>query len=257
MFYDQYTLITPKSQGLTFNFKVYTSKLELDGIRDILRGMAGKSYNQYCGLAYALDIVGERWTLLVVRELCAGPRRFTDLLDGLPGISTSLLSDRLRGLEQHGLVRRRVLPPPAGSSVYELTPLGQALEKALIELGQWGSQFVPAAAEDATLLTVGSYALTLKTFFRTEQAQGVDAIYELRIDDEVLQVQINAGQIHIQQGEALKADAVFHTDIATYLGLLQRQIQPDEAIAQGLLRLEGDLGALRRFLDLCALPRSR
>ncbi|RPI20956.1 MAG: transcriptional regulator, partial [Chloroflexota bacterium] len=144
-----------------------------------------RSYNQYCGLAYALDIVGERWTLLIVRELIAGPRRFTDLMDGLPGISTNLLSERLKSLEQQGLLSRRHLPPPAASTVYELTALGRALEKTLIELGKWGSQFIPTSPEDAALLNVSSYALTLKTFFRPELAQGVDETYELHVDDEV------------------------------------------------------------------------
>jgi DNA-binding HxlR family transcriptional regulator len=202
------------------------------------------------------EIVGERWTLLIVRELIPGPRRFTDLLEGLPGISTSLLSERLKRLEQQGLLSRRVLPPPAGSTVYELTGSGQALEKTLLELGRWGSQFVPAAAEDASLLKVGSYALTLKTFFRPEQAQGVDETYELRIGPEVLQVQIRAGQMQVQQGEALKADVVFHTDMPTYLGLLQRRIPPDEAISEGLIQIQGDPGALSRFLNMCGLPNS-
>jgi putative sterol carrier protein len=138
--------------------------------------------------------------------------------------------------------------------VYELTALGQALEKTLLELGKWGSQFVPASAQDAALLNVASYALTLKTFFRPEQAQRVNETYELCIDHEVLQVQISAGQIHIQQGEALKPDVVFQTDMPTYLGLLQRQIPPHEAISEGLIRIEGDPGALSRFLDLCGLP---
>lgn len=216
--------------------------------------MSNKSYNQYCGLAYALDIVGERWTLLIIRELIAGPRRFTDLMAGLPGISTNLLSERLKNLEQEGLVSRRVLPPPAGSTVYELTLLGQALETTLIELGKWGSQFVPPSPNGATLLNVGSYALTLKTFFRPEQAQGVSETYELRIDHEVLQVQINEGEIDVRQGDGRKADVVFQTDMPTYLGLLQRQIQPDEAISGGLIQIEGDSGALSRFLDLCGLP---
>lgn len=216
--------------------------------------MSNKSYNQYCGLAYALDIVGERWTLLIIRELIAGPRRFTDLMAGLPGISTNLLSERLKNLEQEGLVSRRVLPPPAGSTVYELTLLGQALETTLIELGKWGSQFVPPSPNGATLLNVGSYALTLKTFFRPEQAQGVSETYELRIDHEVLQVQINEGEIDVRQGDGRKADVVFQTDMPTYLGLLQRQIQPDEAISGGLIQIKGDPGALSRFLDLCGLP---
>ncbi len=218
--------------------------------------MTSRSYNQYCGLAYALDIVGERWTLLIVRELMAGPRRFKDLIDGLPDISTNLLAERLKRLEQQGMLSRRVLPPPAGSTVYELTSLGQALEKMLLELGKWGSQFVPPSLEGATLLRLGSYALTLKTFFRPEQAQGVNETYELHIDNEVLQVQINEGQIHVQQGEALKADVIFHTDMPSYLELLRRQIQPDEAVSRGLIRIEGDPGALSRFLNLCGLPSS-
>jgi DNA-binding HxlR family transcriptional regulator len=218
--------------------------------------MKDRSYNQYCGLAYALDIVGERWTLLIIRELMAGPRRFKDLMDGLPGISSNLLSERLKHLEQQDLLCRHVLPPPAGSTVYELTPLGLALEKTLLELGKWGSQFVPLSMEGSTLLRVGSYALTLKTFFRPEQAQGVNETYELHVGNEVLQVQITAGELHVRQGEALKADAVFHTDIVSYLALLQRRLQPDEAIARGFIRIQGDPAALNRFLDLCGLPGS-
>jgi DNA-binding HxlR family transcriptional regulator len=215
--------------------------------------MNNRSYNQYCGLAYALDIVGERWTLLIVRELVAGPRRFTDLCDGLPGISTNLLSERLKSLEQRGLLSQRVLPPPAGSAVYELTPLGRGLERALIELGKWGSQFVPISAGDDALLNVGSYALALKTFFRAEEAQGLDETYELHVDDEVLQVRVRAGKLHVRQGEAPGADAVIRTDVASYLGLLAGHIQPVEAVSGGLVRIEGDPGALGRFLNLCAI----
>src|SRR3712207_6693341 len=174
--------------------------------------MSSRSYNQYCGLAYALDIVGERWTLLIVRELMAGPRRFKDLHEGLPDISTNLLAERLKHLEQQGLLRRRVLPPPAGSTVYELTAVGQALEKTLLELGKWGSQFVPPSMEGVTVLRLGSYALTLKTFFRQEQAQGVDESYALHIDDEVLEVRIKNGEIHVQQGEPRDVDMVLHAD---------------------------------------------
>lgn len=216
--------------------------------------MKSRSYNQYCGLAYALDIVGERWTLLIVRELIAGPRRFKDLIDGLPGISTNLLAERLKSLEHQGLLRRRVLPPPAGSTVYELTPCGQALEQTLLELGRWGSQFVPPSAEGTSVLRLGSYALTLKTFFRPEQAQGLDETYALYVDNEVLQVQIRAGEIHVQQGEPRHADMALHTDMSTYLGLLTGAISPDAAIACGLARVEGDPEALRRFITLCGLP---
>ncbi len=216
--------------------------------------MTARSYNQYCGLAYALDKVGERWTMLIIRELVAGPRRYKDLLEGLPGISTNLLASRLKSLEEEGLLRRRVLPPPAGSTVYELTPLGLGLEQMLIELGKWGSQFVPPAPEEAALLNVGSYALTLKTFFRPELTQDVEEVYELHIDNEVMQVQISQGEIEVQQGAALAADAVFYTDIATYLGLLTGQIAAETAVTNQSIRIEGQPQALQRFLNLCGLP---
>ncbi|MCC6458718.1 MAG: transcriptional regulator [Caldilineaceae bacterium] len=216
--------------------------------------MTTRSYNQYCGLAYALDIIGERWTILIVRELMAGPRRFKDLMEGLPDISTNLLSDRLKNLEQEGILVRRVLPPPAGSAVYELTALGNSLEKSLLELGRWGAQFVPPMCEGVNVLHLGSYALTHKTFFRPERAQGVNETYELHIDNEILHVQIQEGEIHVQQGEAHKAELILHTEMPIYLRLLSGQIQPDEAIAEGLIGLEGDPSALRRFLDMCGLP---
>lgn len=216
--------------------------------------MKNRSYNQYCGLAYALDIVGERWTLLVIRELFAGPRRFKDLVGGLPDISTNLLTERLKDLEQRGIIRRRVLPPPAGSTVYELTALGRGLERAVLELGKWGSQFVPPSMEGANVLHLGSYALTPKTFFRPEEAQGIDETYELHVDNEVLQMQVKGGELDVRQGEAPNPDAVFHTDMPSYLGLLTGQLKPDEAVSTGLVQIEGDPGALDRFLKMCGMP---
>jgi DNA-binding HxlR family transcriptional regulator/putative sterol carrier protein len=218
--------------------------------------MKNRTYNQYCGLAYALDVVGERWTLLIIRELMAGPRRFKDLLAGLPEISTNLLTERLKSLEEQGVLRRRVLPPPAGSTVYELTALGQALEQSLLELGKWGSQFVPASMEGVNVLRLGSYALTLKTFFRPERAAAVDQTYGLHVGDETLRVRIKHGEIDVRQGDAADADAMIHTDVPTYLGLLQGQIDPDAAAAQGLVRIEGEQSALRRLLSMCGIAEA-
>lgn len=216
--------------------------------------MTNRSYQQYCGLAYALDIVGERWTLLIVRELVPGPRRFKDLLDGLPGISTNLLAERLKSLAEQGLLTQRTLPPPAGSTVYALTPLGHSLEPTLLELGRWGSQFVPPTWQDATLLRLGSYALTFKTFFRPAAAQGVDETYELRIGDEVLQVRVKDGGIDVQQGQVFQPDAIIHTDMPTFMQLLPGQLPPQAAIAQGRVCVEGDPTALDRLLSMCGLP---
>lgn len=216
--------------------------------------MKQRNYNQHCGLAYALDIIGERWTLLIIRELVAGPRRFTDLLDGLPGISTNLLTERLKSLEEQNLLRHYTLPPPAASAVYELTDLGRALEPALLELGRWGSQFVPESSEGRALLRIGSYALTFKTFFRPHAAQGLHETYTLHIGNETLQVQLNDGAIHVQQGNALPTDLVVTTDIASFLGLLAGKITPEAAIAEHLIEINGDPGALDRLLKICGLP---
>ena len=216
--------------------------------------MTNRSYQQYCGLAYALDIVGERWTLLLVRELVPGPRRFKDLLDGLPGISTNLLAERLKTLAEQGLLTQRTLPPPAGSMVYALTPLGRSLEPMLLELGRWGSQFVPPTWQDATLLRLGSYALTFKTFFRPAAAQGIDETYELRIGGEVLQVKVKDGSIDVQQGQVFHPDAIIHTDMPTFMQLLPGELQPQAAIAQGCVCVEGDPAALGRLLQMCGLP---
>ena len=216
--------------------------------------MTNRSYQQYCGLAYALDIVGERWTLLIVRELVPGPRRFKDLLDGLPGISTNLLAERLKTLAEQGLLTQRTLPPPAGSAVYELTPLGRSLEPMLLELGRWGSQFVPPTWDNATLLRLGSYALTFKTFFRPELAKGVAETYELRVGGESLQVRVKDGQIDVRQGQVYQPDAIIHTNMSTFMQLLPGDLSPQAALAQGLVCIEGDLAALTRLLQMCGLP---
>ena len=216
--------------------------------------MASRSYQQFCALAYALDAIGERWTLLIIRELLPGPRRFTDLMDGLPGISTNLLSERLKGLEHQAIIGRRILPPPAGSAVYELTEFGQALEKAVLELGKWGSRLLPSSMDGVALPSVGAATLAIKAFFHPEQAWGIAETFELHLDQEVLQVQVRDGDIHVQQGQTLPADVVFHTNMQVFMGLFAGQLSPDDAIAERMIRVDGDPDALKRFLALSGVP---
>ena len=212
--------------------------------------MKHKSYDQFCALAYALDVIGERWTLLIVRELLTGPHRFKDLLNGLPDVSTNLLSERLKNLEEQGIVSRRTLPPPAGSTVYELTAVGMGLETAVLELGRWGSQFLPPSLEGVALPSLGATALAIKAFFHSEQAQGITETYELHLGDEVLQVQIDDGRLHIQQGQTLKADVILHTEMAIFMGLFSGQTAPEMALSAGMVQVEGDANGLHRFLQL-------
>lgn len=218
--------------------------------------MKERSYNQFCALAFALDMVGERWTLLIIRELLAGPRRFKDLMNGLPDISTNLLSERLKHLEQQGIVCRRVLPPPAGSTVYELTPFGQGLEKPVLELGRWGSRLLPPSMEGLAMPSVGATTLAIKAFFCPEHARAVSETYELHLGDEIIQVQVNDGDLRVQQGQLVTADAVFHAEMPVFMGLFSGQLQPDDAIAGGLVRVDGDPGALKRFLSLSSVTRN-
>lgn len=234
----------------TSNLNIRSSKIEVSLNLLYNVGMNTRSYNQFCALAYALDRIGERWTLLIIRELLAGPRRFTDLMDGLPGVSSNLLTERLKGMEQQGILCRRVLPPPAGSTVYELTPVGRALENAVRELGKWGSQFLPPSLEGVAEPSVGAMALAIQTFFHPEQAQGINETYELHLGDEVLQVQVQAGALLVRQGQGLKPDVVFHTEMPVYMGLFAGQIDPGVAVSAGLIRIEGDPEALSRFLAI-------
>ncbi len=217
--------------------------------------MKNRSYNQFCGLAYALDIVGERWTLLIIRELLTGSRRFKDLMDGLPGISTNLLSERLKALEQRGILIRRVLPPPAGSTVYELTEVGRGLETAVLELGRWGSQFLPPTLEGVAMPSVGTTTLAIKAFFHPEQAAGITETYELHLGQEIIQIQVDDGTLHVQQGQARQADVIFRTEMPVFFGLFAGQLAPEEALTAGLIEVEGDAGALQRFLRLASVPQ--
>ena len=207
-----------------------------------------RSYNQFCALAFALDAVGERWTLLIIRELLPGPRRFKDLLDGLPGISTNLLSERLKSLEEQGMLCRRTLPPPAGSTVYELTALGQGLEKSILELGRWGVRLMPRSLEGMSLPSVGTASLALKAFCQPEEDSENRETYELRIGEEILQIRVVGGEVQVQQGQPWKADVIFRTDMRTWMGLFSGQLKPEEALEARTIEVEGDPEGLKRFL---------
>ena len=151
--------------------------------------MAKRAYGQYCGFARALEIVGERWGLLIIRDLLVGPKRFTDLRRGLPRIPSNILSDRLKELEDAGVVQRRVLPRPAGSIVYELTEHGGDLEEAVLALGRWGARSLgdPRPGE---IITVDSVIMAMRTTFRPDAAKDLRASYELRLGDVILNMQI-------------------------------------------------------------------
>jgi len=213
-----------------------------------------RTYGDLCGIARALDVIGERWALLVVRELLLGPKRFTDLRRGLPHIGPDVLSQRLRELEQAGVLRRRTLAPPAGSRVYELTDRGRELEPVLLALGTWGSA-APVPAGDPQL-GVDSAMIALRTLFNAEAAGELDASFELRLADQVFRARVARGELDLERGEAPDADATITADPMTLGGVLWERVERAEAERAGTMTVEGDRRAARRFLELFPLPES-
>jgi DNA-binding HxlR family transcriptional regulator len=212
-----------------------------------------RSYGDACAIARALDVVGERWALLVVRELLLGPQRFSDLRRALPAASSNLVTDRLRELAGQGVIRRRKLPAPASSWVYELTEWGAGLEPILLALGGWAMRvpLPPAATLSAT-----SVLLFLRGAARPD-AQAAPATYRLELDDRVWTVRTEAGELHLQPGEPDRPDASLRTDPATLNALLDGSADLDAAASDGTVVTTGDRPALRRLIQAVAGPASR
>jgi DNA-binding HxlR family transcriptional regulator len=211
-----------------------------------------RSYRDACRLAHALDTVGERWALLVIRELLLGPKRFTDLRTGLPHASSTILAERLRDLEQSGVVRRRKLPPPFAASVYELTAWGRELEPILTGLGAWGARAPTPPAAQA--IGVDSIVLALRSLFDPEAAGEERTSCALLLDGEPFVVRVAGGEIELSRETSDDVDASLTADPGTLAALLTGQLPLEEAIAAGAIEVGGSRSALRRFLRLFPMP---
>jgi DNA-binding HxlR family transcriptional regulator/putative sterol carrier protein len=213
---------------------------------------APRTYGDACGMARALDVVGERWALMVVREMLLGPKRFTDLRTGLPHASPNVLSQRLRELEQAGIVRKRRLPPPAASQVYELTERGLDLAPVLDALGTWGSR-LPLPGPDARM-SFDAHILSFRTLFRADRAEGLDARVELRLGEQTFRATVDGGAFEIVAGTHEAPDAVITSDAGTVLAVAHGRADLAEAEAAGALQIAGDRELAERFLGLFPLP---
>jgi DNA-binding HxlR family transcriptional regulator len=211
-----------------------------------------RTYCDACAAAHALDLIGERWALLVVRELLLGPKRFTDLRAGLPNASPNVLAQRLRELEGAGVVRRRKLPPPAASRVYELTDWGMELEPVIIGLGRWGARS-SSRPRDAGL-GVDSLILSFRTMFDPRIANGLRASYELKLGEARFRAVVADGRFEVERGGAERSDAIIEADPATLAALVYESRSLEEALRSGDIKIEGDRSAVERFLGLFPLP---
>jgi DNA-binding HxlR family transcriptional regulator len=209
--------------------------------------MATRTYRQYCGLAHALELVGERWALLLVRDLIRGPKRFTDLQRGLPRIPTNVLSARLKELEQSGIVRRRILPRPASGVGYELTEYGRELEDIVLRFGLWGAKSMGEPRPEDTL-NADSALLGLKAVFRPEAARKLRASYVVRMGDIVVGARIDRGNLIVEEGPLPDPDLVLEAE-GPIRELFTGELAPAEAIASGRVKVTGDPELLERFVE--------
>ena len=212
-----------------------------------------REYHQFCGLARAMDLVGNRWAMLIVRDLLTGPKRFGGLQDGLPDIPTNVLTTRLRELEDAGIIHRMAHPRPGGGVLYELTDYGRELEDPLLRLGFWGAKSM-GPKRDGDYVSMESLALALRGAFRPECADGPARIYELRVDGKSLRLEVDNGHVSAPTTSDDKPDLVLEAPADIIAGLLTGNIDPDIARKSGQLHLEGTRAEARRLLTMFRFP---
>ena len=213
-----------------------------------MKVMEKRSYRQFCAIARALDLVGERWTLLLIRELLAGPRRFSDLLEGLPGIGTNLLTTRLRELQAAGAIARSMLPPPASSAVYSLTPRGLRLRSVVMNLGAWGNELLSVPSATETMRPWWSLLLLNGRFYRgtANVPPDLKESYELQCDGEIWHVAIDAGKLSMGQGAARDPAFTVKVDGESLASVIAGTTSFNKAVDRGKVAIVGDMKALKR-----------
>jgi DNA-binding HxlR family transcriptional regulator/putative sterol carrier protein len=208
-----------------------------------------RTYREYCAIARSLDLLGQRWTLLIVRDLFLGPQRYTDLQAGLPGIASDILTARLRTLEDEGLVRRRELPPPAPATVYELTEAGRRLGPLIRALGEVGLTLIDAPAPGQPI-NAGPVVMSLNLRFRADEAGDLTETYALELDGQAFTVAVDGDRVKTERGGPRSPAATFRTDPRTLVALVRGETTATAAEAEGALEVEGDRDALGRFAAL-------
>ncbi|WP_339871624.1 winged helix-turn-helix transcriptional regulator [uncultured Brevundimonas sp.] len=229
--------------------------MQLEKVTNLTSGPGGaprRWYDDACGTAHALELVGERWSLLILREMMFGPRRFGDIRAALPGLSANILTQRLETLETHGLVERSKLPPPASVQVYGLTPWGYEADQLLIVLGRWAAR---SPGHDPTLpLSKTSLMLSFRTMFQAGMAGDADMTVGFQLDDETFRVRIDHGVLVPERGGIDDAGVTFITTPEAMAAYVYGKVPLEALEAGGGVRIAGDRALAVTFQTFFALP---
>lgn len=232
--------------------KLYLATMKLEKVTKNESTTARRSYDDACGAAHALDLIGERWALLVMRELMFGPKRFSDLRSDLPGISANVLTQRLEGLEEAGILRKSKLPPPTSIQVYELTIWGYEAEPILQTLGRWAAR---SPSHDPNLpISTTSFLLSLRTMIDPDLSQGLTAIVGLRLDGEDFTAHLQDGKLEITRGKAKQCDIAFEGSPRMMAAAIYGQQPLSTLETANILALKGDRALAEKFVTLFPLP---
>jgi DNA-binding HxlR family transcriptional regulator len=216
-----------------------------------MKNMTNRTYNQFCPLAHSLDLIGERWTLLIIRNLFVGPKRFSDLSRGLPGLGTNILTARLKELEENGLIQSRFLPPPAASSVYELTPFGRSLQDVMVSLALWGAQSL-GTPKSGQVFSIEAIELMLYMMFMPVVSSNLSGIFEVKIESELFNasfwIKVDDALLTIEQEAPGTPNLTLRADLITLGSLATSHVSYKEAVAKDLLHLDGSEAEIVRFL---------
>ncbi|OLS27376.1 MAG: HTH-type transcriptional regulator YodB [Candidatus Heimdallarchaeota archaeon LC_2] len=210
--------------------------------------MSIRQYGQYCAIARSLDIIGERWTLLIIRELLTGPKRFKNLLQNLPGIGTNLLANRLKQLEISDIIAKIRLPSPADVLAYDLTDHGRGLEDILISIIQWGSLYLERG-QGEDYARPGWAILGIKGLFKPEKAQGISLTCQFNVDQESFWIKIHENKISALEGKIDGSDITLNMDESTFLGLGDGSTNIEHALSSGQIEIDGSLETLMIMLS--------
>jgi DNA-binding HxlR family transcriptional regulator len=229
---------------------------QMEAIISELQTMTRRNYGQYCGLSRALEVIGERWSMLIIRDLLVNPRSLTDLQRGLPRIPTDLLCTRLKELEHTGIVDRKVLsdPEPGGAVVYELTEYGRELDDIALRLGLWGARMLGEPRPE-DIVTVASLIMAMRATFQPEAARGLKADYEIHLGEIVWHCRINDGQIIAGEGTLHAPDMVMEPG-RMLKPLMSGELDPNEVINNRSFPFTGDPSLLVQFAKIFHIPQS-